>query len=111
MKCKICPQTSVKFVMVSISGVFGFTGLGHVNMRKAKAGGHSGSPLTAEMHPSFCTQGHYQPGTTPNRMLSAVLGCFILNSHIIKDLKKCSCMFNLYKLNTSSSALFNTFTF
>lgn len=32
---------------------FCFTGLGHVNMRKAKDGGLYSSPLTAAMHLSF----------------------------------------------------------
>lgn len=67
----MCTQTSVQFVMVRRGGGFCFTGLGHVNIRKAKDGGHSSSPLTAVIHPSFCTQGHCHPGTTPNRMLSA----------------------------------------
>lgn len=66
--CLICTQTSVTFVMVSSIGFFCFTGLGHVNMKKVKDGGHSSSPLTAVIHSSFRTQGH--PNTAPNRMPS-----------------------------------------
>lgn len=36
--------------MVSSRKVFCFTGLGHVNMREAKDGGQSCSPLTAVIH-------------------------------------------------------------